>query len=133
MTNNCTSFSYTKQIFLTQGIGSGLAQGVMYVPSYAILSQHFSRRRALVMSIVASGASLGGIVHTLMLNKLINGPVGFKAGVRISAGFVTVLLFCSCLLIRTQYRSHPHVPSIGIWKACKNCMFEVPFLLMIIG
>ncbi|KIM69509.1 hypothetical protein SCLCIDRAFT_102575 [Scleroderma citrinum Foug A] len=121
------------QIFLAQGIGSGLAQGVMYVPSYAILSQHFRRRRALVMSVVASGASLGGIVHTLMLNKLINGPIGFKTGVRISAGFVTVLLFCSCLLMRTRYGSHPHVPSIGIWKAFTKCVFELPFLLMVVG
>ncbi|KAL4073697.1 major facilitator superfamily domain-containing protein [Scleroderma citrinum] len=121
------------QIFLAQGVGSGLAQGVMYVPSYAVLSQHFNRRRALVMSIVAAGAPLGGIVHTMMLNKLINGPIGFKTGVLISAGFVTVLLFFSCLLMRTRYRLHPSVPPIGVWKASKKCICDVPFMLMVIG
>ncbi|KAI6134749.1 MFS general substrate transporter [Pisolithus croceorrhizus] len=119
------------QVFLTQGIGSGIAQGLMYVPSFAILSQHFCRRRALVMSIVASGASLGGIVHTIMLNRLINGPIGFATGVRISAGLVTGLLFISCLLIRTRYETgHVSLPA-NTWKAAIKCVTEVPSLLMV--
>lgn len=83
------------------------------------------------MSIVASGASLGGVVHTIMLNKLINGPIGFAMGVRISAGLVTGLLFISCLLIRTRYETRHDAPPINTWKAATNCVTEMPSLLMI--
>lgn len=119
------------QVFLAQGIGSGVAQGLMYVPSYAVLSQHFCKRRALVMSIVASGASLGGVVHTIMLNKLVNGPIGFATGVRISAGLVTVLLFISCSLIRTRYEIRHDALPVNTWKAAMKCVTEVPSLLMV--
>ncbi|KIJ63071.1 hypothetical protein HYDPIDRAFT_93254 [Hydnomerulius pinastri MD-312] len=121
------------QILLAQGVASGIAQGLMYVPSYAIISHHFCRRRTAVMSIVASGAALGGIAHTIMLNKLLSSPVGFNTGVRMSASFVTILLFISCLLVRTRYGSPQKTTSVHFWKATKKCFTEVPSLLTIIG
>ncbi|KAF9237791.1 major facilitator superfamily domain-containing protein [Melanogaster broomeanus] len=78
------------QVLLVQGLGSGIGQGLVYVPSFAVLSHHFNRRRTAMMSIVASGVALGGIVHTIMLNKLLNGSVGFQTGVRASAAFLSV-------------------------------------------
>jgi len=80
------------QLFLAQGIGLGIAQGLLYLPSLAIVGHHFTRRRTLVMGIVASGASVGGIVHPIMLNLLFNGRIGFQNGVRISAGMNGALL-----------------------------------------
>ena len=87
-----------------------------------------------MMSIVASGAPLGGVVNTIMLNKLLNGPIGFKTGVRISAAFITVLLFLSCILVRTRYSAvRQEATSINFWKATKKCFAEIPSLLTIIG
>ncbi|KAF7325010.1 MFS general substrate transporter [Mycena kentingensis (nom. inval.)] len=89
------------QVFLTQGILNGLGAGMTYVPCMAVLSQHFSaRRRALAMALVASGSSLGAVVHPIMLNKLLNSnstnapaaAVDFAFAVRASAGLVTALL-----------------------------------------
>ncbi|KAL4075549.1 MFS general substrate transporter [Scleroderma citrinum] len=120
------------QVFLAQGLGSGMAQGLIHVPSYSILSHHFSRRRPLATAIVASGAPLGSIVHTIMLNRLLNGPVGFATGVRISAGFITVLLFVACLLVRPRYPPY-HTSSVNVWKVTKRCIMGVPSLLMITG
>ena len=106
----------------------------MYVPSLAIISHHFKRRRAAMMSIVASGVALGGITNTIMLNHLLNGPIGFKMGVRISATFTILLLFLSCILVRTRYSAMRHkATSVGFWKATKKCFTEVPSLLTIIG
>ncbi|KAH0834671.1 major facilitator superfamily domain-containing protein, partial [Lanmaoa asiatica] len=122
------------QVLLAQGLLSGIGQGLMYVPSFTILSHHFKRRRTTVMSIVASGAALGGIANTIMLNKLLNGPIGFKVGVRISATFITVLLFLSCALIRTRYSAvGQEASSVNFWKATKKCFMEIPSLLTIIG
>jgi len=106
----------------------------MYVPSFAILSHHFKRRQTIMMSIVSSGASLGGIVHAIMLNHLLNGPIGFKRSVRISATFITVLLLLSCILVRTRYSAGKReATSVNFWKATKNCFTEVPSLLTIAG
>ncbi|KAG8216309.1 MFS general substrate transporter [Butyriboletus roseoflavus] len=122
------------QVLLAQGFASGIGQGLMYVPSFAILSHHFKRRRTTMMSIVSSGVALGGIANTIMLNKLFNGPIGFRMGVRISATFITVLLFLSCTLMRTRYNAvRPAATSIHFWKATKKCFTEIPSLLTIIG
>ncbi|KAI0341978.1 MFS general substrate transporter [Trametopsis cervina] len=80
------------QLFLAQGIGLGIAQGLLYLPSLAIVGHHFKRKRTLVMGIVATGASVGGIIHPIMLNQLFEGPVGFHNGVRISAAMNGFLL-----------------------------------------
>ncbi|KIJ15146.1 hypothetical protein PAXINDRAFT_163133 [Paxillus involutus ATCC 200175] len=121
------------QMLLAQGFGFGIGQGLMYVPSLAILSHHFDRRRTIVMSMVTCGASLGGILHTIMLNKLLNGSIGFEAGVRISAGFISILLFLSCVLVRPRYEAVQKPTSVNFWKTTKKCFTEVPSLLTILG
>ncbi|KIJ07578.1 hypothetical protein PAXINDRAFT_90172, partial [Paxillus involutus ATCC 200175] len=121
------------QILLAQGFGVGIGQGLMYVPSLAILSHHFDRRRTFVMSMITCGTSLGGISHTIMLNKLLNGSIGFEVGVRISAGFVSILLFLSCLLVRPRYEAVQKPTSVNFWKTTKKCFTEVPSLLTILG
>ncbi|KAI0737615.1 major facilitator superfamily domain-containing protein [Daedaleopsis nitida] len=74
------------QIFLSQGIGAGIGAGLTYIPSMAVISQHFHKRRALAMSIASSGSSLGSIVHPLMLNNMLNNPsMGFAIAVRADA------------------------------------------------
>ncbi|KAG9311920.1 MFS general substrate transporter [Chiua virens] len=122
------------QVFLAQGLMSGIGQGLMYVPCLAILSHHFKRQSTAMMAIVASGASLGGTVHPIMLNNLLNGPLGFRTGVRISAAFLTTLLFLSCILARPRYNAIRHeTRHISFWKVTKKCFTEVPSLLAILG
>ncbi|KAG1888571.1 hypothetical protein F4604DRAFT_958936 [Suillus subluteus] len=43
------------QIFLSQGLGLGIALGLLYIPSVAVISHHFRRKRTLVMAFVATG------------------------------------------------------------------------------
>ncbi|OAX39534.1 MFS general substrate transporter [Rhizopogon vinicolor AM-OR11-026] len=99
------------QIFLTQGIGSGVATGLTNVPSIAVVSHHFERRKSFVMGLVVAGASLGSIFHPIMLNNLINGRFGFANGVRASAGMISGLLFIACLLMRTRLPPQPKAMS----------------------
>ncbi|KIK39971.1 hypothetical protein CY34DRAFT_295933 [Suillus luteus UH-Slu-Lm8-n1] len=96
--------------FIVQGVLAGFGMGLTYAPSVAVVTQHFSKRRTLVMSLVTSGASLGAMIHPIMLNYLLNGTVGFTTGVRASAGFVSALLLIACLSMRT--RGLP-VPTVG--------------------
>ncbi|OJA21406.1 hypothetical protein AZE42_01920, partial [Rhizopogon vesiculosus] len=119
------------QIFLAQGVCSGIASGLMNTPSMIVISQHFRRKRTLVMAFVAAGTSLGAIVHPIMLNNLLNGPVGFTNGVRISAAMVSGLLLIACLCMRT--RLDPPTTPVNYIAAFKKCIYDVPLMFMIAG
>ncbi|KAG7094093.1 hypothetical protein E1B28_007711 [Marasmius oreades] len=89
------------QVFLSHGVGAGLGVGMTYVPSIAITAQYFSTRRALAMTTIATGASIGSIVHPIMLNNTFK-KLGFGNAVRASAGLVAGLLIIACCLMRTR-------------------------------
>ncbi|KAG1807030.1 major facilitator superfamily domain-containing protein, partial [Suillus subaureus] len=117
-------------IFVVQGVLSGIGMGITYGPSMAVISRHFSKRRTLVMSLVASGTPMGAIIHPIMLNHLLNGTVGFARGVRTSAGFVSALLLVACLSMRTRALSTPTTSYSAVVRKCSR---EVPFILMTAG
>lgn len=119
------------QIFLAQGLGSGIAAGLMFVPSTAIVAHYFRRKRTLVLTFVASGSSLGATIHPIMLNNLLNGPVGFSNGVRASAGLISALLLIACLCMRT--RLDPPTTPVNYIAAARKCIRDIPFILMIAG
>ncbi|KAJ7062185.1 major facilitator superfamily domain-containing protein [Mycena amicta] len=114
------------QIFLSQGLAHGLGSGMTYVPCIAVLSQHFSAppRRALVMTLVASGSSLGAVVHPLMLNALLP-RLPFGTAVRASAALVAGLLFIACVLVRT--RLPPPKTSIDLRKLVRKIVRDKPY------
>lgn len=95
------------QVFLSQGIGAGLAIGIMYIPGIAVVSHYFQRRRTFAMGIATTGSGLGGTVQPIMLNKLFYGRVGFHNGVRISAAFNAGVLIIALLLMRTRLPPTP--------------------------
>jgi MFS family permease len=117
-------------IFMVQGVLSGIGMGLMYGPCMAVISQHFSKKRTLVMSLVASGSPMGAIIHPIMLNHLLNGTVGFARGVRASAGFISTLLLIACLSMRTRALSRPTTSYIAVARKCSR---EVSFILMTAG
>ncbi|THH15775.1 hypothetical protein EW146_g4756 [Bondarzewia mesenterica] len=79
------------QVFLAQGIGMGAGIGLLYIPASTVVFHHFKSKRAFATGLVDSGASVGGIFLSILLNNLIHGSVGFVWGTRIAA-FIT--LFC---------------------------------------
>ncbi|KAF8557263.1 MFS general substrate transporter [Imleria badia] len=119
------------QIFLAQGVGLGIAQGLLYVPTLAVVAHYFHQRRTLAMSLATSGSSLGSIVHPIMLNYLFNRSVGFANGVRISAAFVSALLLSACLLIRT--RLEPPKNPANYLSIGKGIIHDVPYCIMCAG
>ena len=52
---SCVSFILIVfQVFLAQGVGMGLGQSLLFLPSITIIGQHFKRRRALATGISVS-------------------------------------------------------------------------------
>ncbi|KAG6910731.1 hypothetical protein DXG01_008262 [Tephrocybe rancida] len=98
---NCF-FPDAQQVALAQGFGLGIASGMTYVPSLAVITHYFFRRRTVAMGIASSGCAIGACLHTIMLNKLFHGRVGFHVGVRASAGLNLGILVLAMLLMRTR-------------------------------
>jgi len=99
----------------------------------AIISQHFSKRRTVAISLVTAGTPLGAVIHPIMLNHLLNGHVGFSRGVIASAGFVSALLLISCLSMRTRKLPTPFDASESYLIAARKCSRDVLFILMTTG
>jgi MFS family permease len=118
------------QIFLAQGLGMGIGAGLIYVPSVAIISHYFRTRRALAMTIVASGSSLGAIAHPLMLNYTFR-SLGFANAVRASAVLVSGLLLVACLLM------HPRLPPATshppFWRSLPRFAKDTPYVLAVLA
>ncbi|KAI0633743.1 MFS general substrate transporter [Trametes polyzona] len=120
------------QVLLSQGVGMGLGAGLVYVPSVAVLSQYFAKRRALTMTIVASGSSLGSIIHPIMLNNTLNNPrIGFAIAARANAGMIAGLLLIACCLMRTRVKQHK--PPSHLWAAAKRFARDPPYVFTAVG
>ncbi|KAF8884281.1 major facilitator superfamily domain-containing protein [Gymnopilus junonius] len=89
------------QVLLAQGFGVGVGTGMIYVPSVAVLSHYFHRRRSSVMTFVAAGSSLGAVIHPIMLNNTLD-KIGFPTATRANAGLISGLLLIACLSMRTR-------------------------------
>ncbi|KXN87184.1 Riboflavin transporter MCH5 [Leucoagaricus sp. SymC.cos] len=93
-------------VLVCQGVGVGLGGGMMYVPSFAIISQYFNKKRATVLPFVATGVSLGATLTPIMMNDLLQKRnLSFATATRINAGFMTALLITACVSIK------PRLPS----------------------
>ncbi|KAK7017171.1 MFS general substrate transporter [Favolaschia claudopus] len=119
------------QMFLTQGVGLGLGAGMVYIPSVAIVSHYFHKKRALAMAIVASGSSFGAIVHPIMLNHTLHNTLGFGSAVRASAGVVSGSLLLACLLMRP--RLPPTQSNPQFWRSLWRFCHDVPYVLATLG
>lgn len=113
------------QNFLAQGVGLGIGAGLMYVPSLAVVSHYFHRRRALAMAIVASGSSLGAVVHPIMLNNLFV-KLGYRKAVQVSAGTVTGILIIACLLMHPRLPPPAKLPDF--WKSVRRYLRDPPYI-----
>lgn len=102
-----------------------------YVPSLAVLSQHFEKRRAIVMSTVAAGAPIGAAGYTILLNNLLNGNLGFANSIRITAATNTVFLLIGCALMRTR-TLHPKT-QMHYSQLLKTSSTDYPYIFATIG
>ena len=74
------------QVFLTQGICTGIGNGLLFTPALTCVSTYFSKRRALALAIAATGNATGGMVFPAMVETLLP-KIGFPWTVR-ALGFL---------------------------------------------
>ncbi|KAI0377978.1 MFS general substrate transporter [Hypomontagnella monticulosa] len=115
------------QIFLAQGVCTGVGLGLMYMPTITILSAYFKRKRSLVLSISSAGTGTGSIIFPATVQYLIP-LIGFPWAVR-CAGFVALFMVVIMNLL-LKPRSLPRkTGSLVEWAAFK----EPPYVVFAAG
>ncbi|QDS71550.1 hypothetical protein FKW77_005522 [Venturia effusa] len=86
-------------IWVTQGLTQGLGMACFFVASSQIAATWFIRRKSFAIGIVASGASIAGLVYPIMTKYLIT-SIGFNNAVRAVGGLVagTALISFTCAI-----------------------------------
>ena len=123
-----TSLSKTYwQILLAQGICSGLGNGLVFCPSFALLSGYFSKNRALAIGVAASGSATGGVVFPAITDHLLP-KIGFPWTMRV-IGFVMLATMCLTLpFFKSRLPLRKTGPLVE-WSA----FTELPYLLFSIS
>jgi len=89
------------QLLLAQGIVVGLGGGCLFITATSILPSYFSKKRALVMGLAASGSSLGGVLYPVIFDQ-IQPSVGFGWTVRVIGLIALVTLAIPCAVIKPR-------------------------------
>lgn len=89
------------QIFLAQGICTGLGMGAIFIQSVAILPPYFSKRRALANGISVCGSSLGGIIYPVVFQRL-EPRIGFGWATRVLAFIALATQAVAVVLMRQR-------------------------------
>lgn len=89
------------QLYLSQGILLGFGLGFTYVPSVAILSQWFQKRRSLANGISVAGSGIGGLIFSFATEAAI-ANLSLAWSFRLTAIISFVVLLPSALLLRSR-------------------------------
>lgn len=115
------------QIFLTQGIITGLGLGLLTCPPVTLVSSYFVRRKSLALAAAAMGSSAGSVVLPAVMQYLLP-VIGFAWAIRCVA--LVTLLFCgnAYILLRPRHKANRSGPWVE-WAAFK----EPAYLMFAIG
>ncbi|CAI6100354.1 hypothetical protein V2G26_008282 [Clonostachys chloroleuca] len=106
------------QIFLAQGVCTGLGLGVAFMPAITTLSSYFKRNRAFALAIAATGTSVGSIIFPSIVQYLIP-KVGFPWAVRCAA-FVALFIVGVANLLLKPYLPPRKAGPLVEWGAFKE-------------
>ncbi|PVH97479.1 MFS monocarboxylate transporter-like protein [Periconia macrospinosa] len=89
------------QLFLTQGVCMGIANGLQFCPSMALVSTYFVKRRAFALGITALGSCTGGVLFPVIVQQCLP-RIGFPWTIRIIGFIMAAFNIISIALYRTR-------------------------------
>ena len=119
------------QFFLAQSVCSAIGVSAIFNACASCVSTWFAKRRSTAFGIISSGASVGGIIFPIMVERLIP-RIGFAWTMRTVAFLILGLLVLTNLTVRSRrihdFKSKPLLPPLSpMIKPLK----EPPFLLLV--
>ncbi|KAJ3496397.1 hypothetical protein NLG97_g2686 [Lecanicillium saksenae] len=117
------------QILLSQGVCSAIGVSAILQPSLNVIPGWFDRRRGTAFGILATGSSVGGVIFSLVVNRL-SARLGFGWAIRVCALLILFLMAISSLTIKAMQLRNPRPFSIKRFYAP---LTEIRFLHLFIG
>ena len=121
------------QFFLAQSVCSAIGVSAIFNSCASAVSTWFAKRRSTAFGIISSGASVGGIIFPIMVERLIP-RVGFAWTMRAVAFLILGLLILTNLTVRSRrihgHKSKPLLPSLA---RMVEPLRELPFLLLVLA
>ncbi|MCJ1381633.1 hypothetical protein MMC17_004744 [Xylographa soralifera] len=115
------------QIFLAQGICTGIGMGMTFMPAVAVVGTYFARKKTTALAFAASGSGFGSVVFPAMVQYL-TPQIGFSRAVR-SAAFVALFFAVTInILLRPRLPPRRSGPIVE-WAAFR----EPSYVLFTIG
>jgi MCP family monocarboxylic acid transporter-like MFS transporter 3 len=115
------------QIFLAQGVCTGLGMGIVYMPSVAVIGSYWKEKRAMVFGLAASGSGTGSILFPLVVQHLIP-KIGFVRAVQVQGYIALAFAIVINLLLRPRLPPRRTGPLVE-WSA----FGEPTYMLFTIG
>ena len=120
MTSLCTEYW---QLFLAQGICTGIGNGLIFCPVLALISTYFSRNRSLAIGFCACGTASGGLVFPAIVQQLLP-RIGFPWTMRV-IGFVMLGIQCvTVAFLKTRLPPRKSGPLVE-WQAFRELPFSI--------
>ncbi len=88
-------------LYMSQGLLIGVGLGFIYIPSIAILSQWFSKKRSLVNGISSAGSGIGGLIFSFAIEAMIRN-LSLAWSFRITAAITCFMNLTAAMLIRNR-------------------------------
>lgn len=106
------------QIFLAQGICTGIGQGLQFCPTIGLVSTYFSSKKSTALALAAAGTATGGMIFPAMIQQLLP-KIGFGWSLR-TAGFLQLAIGLFCLaFLRSRLPPRVAGPLVE-WPAFKE-------------
>ncbi|KAF8261435.1 major facilitator superfamily domain-containing protein [Lactarius quietus] len=115
------------QVFLAQGLCTGLGAGMLFVPSIAVVSTYFEKNRAFAIGVGASGSSFGGIIYPTIFHEL-EPRIGFGWATRVIGLIVFITLAIANLITRQRV-----LPKTRRKLFDMSALREAPFVFCTLG
>lgn len=119
------------QIFLSQAICSGAGASALYYACVGALASWWRAKRATAFGIAASGASLGGVIFPIMVDRLIS-RVGFGWTMRAVAFLILGGLVIVILTVKSRLAHRANTKPMHI-KQYLHPFKERSFTLLVIS
>ena len=114
-------------LFLSQAVCMGIANGLQFCPSMALVSTYFVKRRAFALGFTALGSCTGGVIFPVIVQQCLP-RLGFPWTIRIIGFIMLVLNVISIALFRTRLPPRKTGPLVD-WASFK----ELPYSLYCIS
>lgn len=111
------------QLFLAQGICTGIGNGLLFCPALSVLATYFSKNRSLAIGFAASGSATGGLIFPAIVQQLLP-KIGFPWTVRV-VGFVMLVMQVVAIFFAKQRLPPRRSGPLVEWPAFKELSYTL--------